>query len=1000
MALQAPTPTTLWTSSVPVASSPTGPLSLPGVTPFVAAAIWRESPTPGGYDPSCTPYILPSLGLLKIAPNSTITLEADATFTPICLINDTLSYLDSNSSLGPRVPQSDLRDPFYSSSIPMAYAIGGTTVLAYILLIILLISPPGSRPILQKAATLTVVISLTIAWAELNEIVEYQHAHGYSNGAQIRDHILKGLKIQIVRVISDTFLYLAQVQTLIRLFPRHREKLVIKWAGIVLIVLDTVFNVINNFFSKKGSPKSFLDAIPALSYLLQIALSLLYACCVLYYMFSHRQFSVMMPWSIHNRHKYAGDTSKVAMPLIAIITTATIFVPLVFFVLDISNQDLAGWGDFVRWIGACAASVIVWEMADRIEYFEKQTMHAGILGRQVFDGDEMLHGIGGTVVDLGGGSRSDKDDGPGGGGGNSGGASGALGRPLNSDEKMGYVLNSEAHKKGKIAENSPGRPTPPLSMAASGSTTYVIRVHPTQTPPSQGARPSSTVSRSTSSARETNHGTSTISDLAISPANTPSNETGTSGPRRAITFSDSSRPVTESPGIGQSKALPHTYRTGQAPFNPEDFSPDGSGSHGPLGLGKGLAFLKWFRRGEDSKPNWPAQRIPDDVDDGNTRHESALGQQVISFDPPSNHVSAQSSTEDDTFGDHHSIDPEVQSRSRHSSPAHIRHTPPDQNNEQQQQQQQPQPQHREDAEDEQQKQTSSLFKSIWKRKPSTDKVKTHEPFPITYIPAQARGSNPVNPQDVEDARNRELERIRAGGSSNQSSSEGTSSSPSNTSDVMVTRFEQHPNQRSMRATPGTESLNRSSVSPASRIRHSVDFDLPEGSPTGPPVSPRRHMHTHSASGTQNITPPPPVTRSSTASPSGSVRTSSTGSWQYRASPNNGGVRMTPVNPRPYNPNEGGHHVQGPTHSHSHSHSHSHQHQIVPHQPEGIGPNLPLSSKSAAPTKLLGRPLDPTVIPEEAEGSSMASIKGVDHSADEGEIQYPSITKNKGKSRED
>ncbi|KAF3177004.1 pH-response regulator protein palH/rim21 [Orbilia oligospora] len=476
MALQAPTPTTLWTSSVPVAPSPTSSLSLPGVTPFVAAAIWRESPTPGDYDPSCTPYILPSLGLLKIAPNSTITLEADATFTPICLINDTLSYLDSNDSLGPRVPQSDLRDPFYSSSIPMAYAIGGTTVLAYILLIILLISPPGSRPILQKAATLTVVISLTIAWAELNEIVEYQHAHGYSNGAQIRIHILKGLKIQIVRVISDTFLYLAQVQTLIRLFPRHREKLVIKWAGLVLIVLDTVFNVINNFFSKQGSPKRFLDAIPALSYLLQIALSLLYACCVLYYMFSHRQFSVMMPWSIHNRHKYAGDTSKVAMPLIALVTTATIFVPLVFFVVDISNQDLAGWGDFVRWIGACAASVIVWEMADRIEYFEKQTIHAGILGRQVFEGDEMLQGIGGRVVDWGGSSRGDKDDGPGGGGGGGGGATGALGRPLNSDEKMGYVMNSEANKKGKLVDNSPGRPTPPLSMAASGSTTQQIDI--------------------------------------------------------------------------------------------------------------------------------------------------------------------------------------------------------------------------------------------------------------------------------------------------------------------------------------------------------------------------------------------------------------------------------------------------------------------------------------------------------------------------------------------
>ncbi|EPS36083.1 hypothetical protein H072_10444 [Dactylellina haptotyla CBS 200.50] len=976
MALQAPTPTTLWTSIAPIASPALGTM---GVLPtqFVAAAIWKESSTAGDYDPSCTPYILPSLGLIQIAPNSTVTLQADATFTPGCLINDTIRYLESNSSVGPHVPQSDLRDPFYSSSIPVAYAIGGTTVLAYILLIILLISPPGSRPWLQKIATLSVVISLTIAWAELNGVVEHQHAAGYSNGAQIRDHIIKGLKVQITRVISDTFLYLAQVQTLIRLFPRHREKLVIKWAGLVLIVLDTVFNILNNFFSKQGSPKSFLDAIPALSYLLQIALSLLYACCVLYYMFSHRQFSVMMPWSISNQHKHAGDTSKIAMPLIALLTVATIFVPLVFFVLDISNQELAGWGDFVRWIGACAASVIVWEMADRIEYFEKQTIHAGILGRQVFEGDEMLQGIGGTVVDwgYGPGFGNDRGDGPGGGGG--GAAGGALGRPIRSDEKIDYGVN-DPHKKGGHGGGILGYARPTPSMAASGSTTYVIRVHQNQTPPNQ-VRPGSTVSRSTSSARETNRGTSTISDLAISPANTPSNETGLSVPRRNITFSAGplARPTPES-GPGPSKTLSHTYRAGQAPFNPEDFAAKSSGSSGPLGFGKGLGFLKWFRRGDD-KENSKPRRIPDDgdEDESSTRHEAALGQPVAVTEPLSNHVSIQSpshSAEDDTFGDHHSIDPEISAR---SSPANVRQTPPAHSSEVQRQV------YDDEDDDEARSGPSSLLKSLWKRKPSIARTKPYEPFPITYIPAQVRGSNPVNPQDVEDARSRELERIRAGGST-ESGSEGTSSSPSNTSEAMITRFEQHPSQRSTRATPGTESLNRSSVSPSSRLRHSVDFDL-ESTASAPP---RRHLHTHSGSAGQSITPPPPVTRSSTASPTGSVMTSSTGSWQYRASPNNGGVRMAPVPPRPYNPNEVSYTSQGPTHSQQHQHQ-------APHPPEGIGPNLPMSAKSAAPTKLLGRPLDPTVIPEEAEGSSMASIRGVDHSADEGEIFS---SHNKGKSR--
>ncbi|KAJ6259235.1 hypothetical protein Dda_6134 [Drechslerella dactyloides] len=968
--------TTSWQDLSAVTSTTLTTARVPNATPYVAAGIWREaSSRTGTMDPSCTPYILPSLGLIKIAPNSTITLEAQATFTPGCLINDTISYLDSNDSLGPYVPQTDLRDPFYASSIPMAYAIGGTTVIAYILLVILLISPPGSRPLLQKVATLTVVISLTIAWSELNDIIEYQYNHGYSNGSKIRDHILKGITVQITRVVSDTFLYLAQVQTLIRLFPRHREKLVIKWAGLVLIVLDTVFNIINKFFAKQGSPKSFLDAIPALSYLLQIALSLLYACCVLYYMFSHRQFSVMMPWRFNNQHRHASDTSKVAMPLIALVTVATIFVPLVFFVLDISNEDLAGWGDFVRWIGACAASVIVWEMADRIEYYEKRTIHAGILGRQVFEGDEMLQGIGGRVVDCG--------DGRGGGGNGSGGggAGGALGRRLNSDEKVDY------NGKGR-RDNNHGflsRTTPPLSMAASGSTTYVIRVHQNQTPPNQ-ARPSSIVSRSTSSARETNQGTSTISDLITSPTNTPSNDTGINGigPRRNITFSDDvgGRTGDLVDGEGRSRNLAHTYRPGQAPFSPEDFGAKKTHSSGPLGLGR---MLRFFSR-SDPKPAAQSRDIPPDEIKPLPRQEATLGQQIaVPFsDSPSNQTSTQSSIPEHDVLEHPAVDADATS---HPTQASIATLPPsrrrstDSNSS--------------SSSDDPRTSPSSLIKNLWKRKPSLRGPRVPEPYPITYVPAQARGNNPVNPSDVEEARSRELERIRGGESA--TSSEATSSSPSNTSDAIITRFEQHPSTSSKsRATPatGTESisLHRSSVSPASQLRHSVNFDLDS---SAPPVSPRRqqHLHTHSAGGSagQSITPPPPVTRSSTASPSGSVRTSSTGSWQYRASPNNGGVRLAPVNPRPYNPNEG----NGSTAAHS-------------HQPEGIGPNLPppMQSKSAVPPKPLGRPLDPTVIPEEIEVSSMASASREHATAstsaarDEGEATAtsPTTSQDKGKAR--
>jgi PalH/RIM21 len=305
----------------------------------------------------------------------------------------------------------DLRDPFYASTIPQAYAIAATTVLAYVLMIILLITPRtffttgaggagtfggsrggitsnpgtgttvvavGSRPWLQKVATLTVVISLTIAMCETTRVLERQYDIGFMDAAAVRDEVVGGKTIRIIRVISDTFLWLAQVQTLVRLFPRHREKVIIKWAGFCLIVLDTLFSILNNFLSNGAThPESFLDAIPALSYLFELALSLLYACCVVYFAFVKRRFAFYHPNAIN-------------IGLVAILALSAVLVPIVFFILDISQPDLAGWGDYVRWVGAAAASVVVWEWVERIENLEREAKKDGVLGREIFDGDEML----------------------------------------------------------------------------------------------------------------------------------------------------------------------------------------------------------------------------------------------------------------------------------------------------------------------------------------------------------------------------------------------------------------------------------------------------------------------------------------------------------------------------------------------------------------------------------------------------------------------------------
>lgn len=238
----------------------------------------------------------------------------------------------------------------------------------------------GLRPLLQKIATITVAISLTIATADTFRVAEGQYNQGYMDSSQLVDDVVDSLEIRIIRVISDTFLWLAQVQTLIRLFPRHKEKVTIKWLGFVMVSLDTIFSIIDSFVSgnPRTRPRKFQDAIPALNYLFELAISLIYASCVIYYCLSKRRFAFWHP-KMKN------------ICLVAVLSLISVVIPVVFFVLDISQPNLAGWGEYIRWVGAAAASVVVWEWVERIESLERDERKDGILGREIFDGDEMLN---------------------------------------------------------------------------------------------------------------------------------------------------------------------------------------------------------------------------------------------------------------------------------------------------------------------------------------------------------------------------------------------------------------------------------------------------------------------------------------------------------------------------------------------------------------------------------------------------------------------------------
>lgn len=394
-----PTKTSSRAQSKQGASSNGTPVTSPAVTP--QAAVKTSLFTTDDGNITITDIVLP-------ATTGTATAPA------------TLNFHNPNDD--PKtVHISSFREPFYLSTSPIVYTLASTTIVSWMLVIALFITTRsvfdegivylgsrgsftgsssaggvsvGGRPWLQKIAALTVAVSLTIATADTMSIARDQYIWGVTNARELQRSVMSRLELKIIRIISDTFLWLAQAQTLIRLFPRHREKVVIKWVAFALISLDVVFSSLNSFpFGKydilngnyidpdatddSHTNKGLAHPVPAISYVFKLSLGLLYFFWVSYYAFLKRRYAFYHPLMKN-------------ISLVSVISLLSITVPIVFFILDISQPNFTVWGDYVRWVGAAAASVIVWEWVERIEALEREEKKDGVLGREVYDGDDML----------------------------------------------------------------------------------------------------------------------------------------------------------------------------------------------------------------------------------------------------------------------------------------------------------------------------------------------------------------------------------------------------------------------------------------------------------------------------------------------------------------------------------------------------------------------------------------------------------------------------------
>lgn len=339
------------------------------------ADVWRDAvPSTTGQHhhttqvPGCEKYYVP--------PGTLVYYDLEATKTASLVISSIGAYLpDCNDAAFETISQTNSNyfesEVFFGSVIPIAYSISITTVLAWLLLILLFIAKKR-RPWIQKIMMLLVAVALTVSLARVTRTLEQQYDLGYFDTKELRKHLFGSLEFRVFEVLTIFAIWVSHVQVMLHLFQHPRERTVIKVIGALLAIIVVALQCILSFYMPYHVENTTLaSGIGVLSDIIYILMQVIYA-------------SLVVLYSIRNR-AFAYNPQTVT---IALITLATTVAPFLFFLLEvIDKMKVVGWAEFLRSGSDAAASIVIWEWIDAIELQQRQQQKSGFLGRQIYEQD-------------------------------------------------------------------------------------------------------------------------------------------------------------------------------------------------------------------------------------------------------------------------------------------------------------------------------------------------------------------------------------------------------------------------------------------------------------------------------------------------------------------------------------------------------------------------------------------------------------------------------------
>lgn len=260
---------------------------------------------------------------------------------------------------------------FVYSFIPIVYSIAISAVTTWFLTIFVLTNYTIKPSFLLQLLTILSSVYMLILVIKSIVVLHNQQRQGYLHGPALMNAINDSLYLRIIDLIVVFSLLILQVQVVMRLFLRQSDKRLIFYLGTAASIVSQILWSISKFHKFKSDAEAD-KIVPALTYLVRIAIGMCYATIITAFLLTKiRQI-------LANRHIW----------LISFLTLVFIYAPVAFFIADVSNTWVYALSEVFSVVTYVVGVVIPWEWCNKYNIIRKIMEKEGVLGRRFYE-DEL-----------------------------------------------------------------------------------------------------------------------------------------------------------------------------------------------------------------------------------------------------------------------------------------------------------------------------------------------------------------------------------------------------------------------------------------------------------------------------------------------------------------------------------------------------------------------------------------------------------------------------------